>query len=185
MSRMRRIVGVVAFIIDAAAIAYAGPAPLPDAKTSPAQAVKTTQFGDWLLTCRNDTSAPTQTAPNCELVQTLILNGQKAPFAQLAIGRVKAGAPLQLTALVPTNISFPSSVGVGVDDKDKLPVDLAWTRCLPMGCFASAALNDDVQRRWGALESRGRVTFKAGNGQDIAMPISFKGLKAGLDALSK
>ena len=53
-----------------------------------------------------------------------------------------------------------------------------------MGCFANAALKDDTQKKWGALETQGRVVFKAGNGQDIVMPISFKGLKDALNALA-
>ena len=145
---------------------------------------KTQQYGDWVLTCRK-VDASAQAAENCELVQTVTLNGQKAPFAQMAIGKPKAEMPIQITVVVPQNVSFPSSVKVLVDEKDKSPTDLAWARCLPVGCFASANLKDDVQKKWGALETQGRVIFKAGNGQDVAMPISFKGLKSALEALSK
>ncbi len=54
-----------------------------------------------------------------------------------------------------------------------------------MGCFANATLKDAAQKKWAALESQGRVGFKAGNGQDIVMPISFKGLKSALEALAQ
>lgn len=146
------------------------------------QPTKTEQHGDWVLTCRKpDAQAP----QNCELVQTITVNGQKAPFAQLAIGKPKPDMPIQITVVVPQNVSFPSSVKVFVDEKDKAPLDLAWARCLPVGCFASANLKDDVQKKWAPLETQGRVTFKAGNSQDIAMPISFKGLKGAIEALAK
>ncbi len=146
------------------------------------QPTKTEQYGDWVLTCRKIDG---QSGQSCELVQTVTVNGQKAPFAQMAIGKPKPDMPIQITVVVPQNVSFPSSVKVSIDEKDKSPLDLAWARCLPVGCFASATLKDEVQKKWGALETQGRVTFKAGTGQDIPMPISFKGLKAGLEALAK
>ena len=146
------------------------------------QPTKTEQYGDWVLTCRKPDA---QVPQNCEIVQTITVNGQKAPFAQLAIGKPKPDMPIQITVVVPQNVSFPSSVKVLIDEKDKSPTDLTWARCLPVGCFANANLKEDVQKKWGALETQGRVIFKAGNGQDIAMPISFKGLKGALEALAK
>ncbi len=156
----------------------------PNNGPAPAQSnvTRNAQFGDWSLVCRK---ADAQAAQTCELVQSFTLNGQKAPFAQIAIGRPKPGMPQQLTVVVPNNVSFPSSVKIGVDEKDKAPLDIAWARCLPMGCFANAALKDDIQKKWGALETQGRVVFKAGNGQDIVMPISFKGLKSAIEALAQ
>lgn len=145
---------------------------------------KTQQFGDWVLTCRK-VDATAQASQNCELTQTVTINGQKEPFAQMAIGKPRADMPIQLTVVVPQNVSFPSSVRVIVDEKDKSPTDLAWARCLPVGCFANTAFKDDTQKKWAAIETQGRVIFKAGNGQDIAMPISFKGLKGALEALAK
>lgn len=73
---------------------------------------------------------------------------------------------------------------IGVDEKDKAPLDVAWARCLPMGCFANLPLKNETQKKWGALETQGRVVFKGGNGQDIVMPISFKGLKNALEAMA-
>jgi invasion protein IalB len=146
------------------------------------QPTKVEQHGDWVLTCRK---ADAQAPQNCELVQTITVNGQKAPFAELAIGKPKTDMPMQVTAVVPNNVSFPSSVKILLDEKDKSPFDLAWARCLPPGCFANAVLKDDVQKKWGALETQGRVIFKAGNTQEIVMPISFKGLKSALEALAK
>lgn len=151
---------------------------------SPPPNVRTLQFGDWVLTCRK-ADASAQAPQNCELVQTIMIKGQKDPFAQLAIGKVKPEQPLQVTVVVPHNITLPSSVKIAVDEKDKAPIDVAWTRCVQIGCFASAPIKDDTQKKWSSLETQGRVTFKAGNGQDVAIPISFKGLKAALEALAK
>lgn len=142
--------------------------------------IKTEEHGDWVLVCRK---AEAQSAQTCELVQTIANNREQAPFAQIAIGKPKADMPIQITVVVPNNVSFPSSVKIVTDEKDRSPLDIAWTRCMPVGCFASTALKDDIQKKWSGLEAQGRAIFKAGNGQDIAMPISFKGLKGALEAL--
>jgi invasion protein IalB len=182
---------VVASLIASATFSVAlaqtpsGNAPAaPNNGPAPAQSnvTKNAQFGDWSLVCRK---ADAQAAQICEIVQSFTLNGQKAPFAQIAIGKPKSDMPLQLTVVVPNNVTFPSSVKIGVDEKDKTPLDVVWARCLPMGCFANVALKEDTQRKWGSLEAQGRLVFKAGNGQDIVMPISFKGLKSALEALAQ
>ena len=157
-----------------AAANQANPAPNPPTKTA--------QYGDWQLICRKP---DTQTPQSCELLQTVTVNGQKTPFAQIAIGKPQTSLPTQVTVVVVNNVSFPSSVTILTDEKDKAPTELSWARCMPMGCFASAPLKDDLQKKWIASENQGRVIFKAGNGQDIVMPISFKGLKGALEALAK
>jgi invasion protein IalB len=100
-------------------------------------------------------------------VQTITVNSQKAPFAQLAIGKTNADMPIQVTVVVPQNVSFPSSIEIATDEKDKTPLDLAWARCLHLGCFANVNLKDDVLKKWGAVETQGRVICKAGSGQDV------------------
>lgn len=155
----------------------AGPAQNPPVRAS--------QFDDWILTCRNATSGTLQKSQSCELVQTIIVKGQKDPFAQIAIGRVSSDQPLQLSVVLPVNVSFSNIVAVSTGDNDSLPVNLAWARCMTNGCFATTVLKGDVQKKWSALETQGRVSFKASNGQEVAMPISFKGLKSALDALNK
>ncbi len=115
----------------------------------------------------------------------MIIQGQSAPFAQLAFGKTGPNEPLQFSTVLPTNVSFPSTVRIAVDDKDKQPVELAWTRCIPGGCFASIATKDDFLKRWRAQEEAGRFTFKNGGGQDLTIPFSFRGLARALDALAR
>src|SRR4029434_2284937 len=102
----------------------APPLPMP---TGPDTTTAT--FGDWTLRCRLTATAQTS-ARSCELVQSIVLQGQTAPFAQLAIGRLSPGQPLFITAVLPTNITFPSTVRMTFDDKDTEPADLGWTRRL-------------------------------------------------------
>jgi invasion protein IalB len=148
--------------------------------------VTTASFGDWQLSCRLTPVATGQPSRRmCEVLQSVILQGQTAPFAQLGFGKMTPAEPLFFTAVVPPNVTFPSSVKLAIDENDKQPVEVAWTRCLPGGCFASLAVNDDVMKRWRAQNEGGRLMFKNGAGQDLVVPISFKGLARALDALAK
>lgn len=144
----------------------------------------TATFADWLLRCQV-TSAGQPGGRTCEVVQNIILEGKTAPLAQLAFGRLAANQPLYFTVVLPTNVTFPSTVRIAVDEKDTKPVEVPWTRCLPSGCFASLAMTDDVLKRWREQNGPGRMTFKSGAGQDTMIPISFRGLARALDALGK
>jgi invasion protein IalB len=164
------------------------PAATPDkAGAEPTGAeVTTASFGDWQLSCRLTPVAAGQPSRRlCEVLQSVILQGQTAPFAQLGFGKMTPADPVFFTAVVPPNVTFPSSVKLAIDENDKQPVEVAWTRCLPGGCFASVPVNDDVMKRWRAQNEGGRLMFKNGAGQDLVVPISFKGLARALDALAK
>lgn len=148
--------------------------------------VTTASYGDWQMTCRiTNVGAGQPSRRICEVLQSVILQGQTAPFAQLGFGRMEPGSPLIFTAVVPASVSFPSDVRVAVDENDKQPLIAAWTRCLQNGCFASVAVSVDSLNRWRAREGGGRLMFKNGASQDLTMPISFKGLGRALDALAK
>ncbi len=150
--------------------------------------VTTASFGDWQLRCRAaiPAAAGQPAIPrSCEVVQSVMLQGQSAPFAQLAFGKTAPNEPMFFTMVLPTNIALPSTVKVSLDEKDKQPVDLAWTRCMPGGCFASVVTKDDFIKRWRAQEESGRFTFKNSGGQDVTLPFSFRGLSRALDALAK
>jgi len=139
-------------------------------------------YGDWVLRCqRVDTAG--KTARVCEVAETIQVQGQAAPIAQLAIGRLSPGEPLRITIVVPPAVTFPSSVRV--DAKNGAPLNLEWRRCLPGGCFADAVLKDDVLARWRSLSDAGQLTFKDAAGQDVTLPLSFRGLAQALDALPK
>jgi invasion protein IalB len=143
----------------------------------------TATYGDWLLRCRQ---APGETpSRSCEVVQSLMLQGQTAPLAQLAFGRPSPKDPLYFTAVVPPNVAFPSSVRIALDEKDPKPVEVAYTRCLPAGCFASIVVPDAALASWRAKDEPGRLIFKSGAGQETSVPMSFRGLARALDALAK
>ena len=121
----------------------------------------------------------------CEVVQSFQIQGQQGLFAQMAIGRVDTKSPLKVTVVMQPNVSFPSDIKLGVDDKDTQPVVLTWLRCLPGGCFADADLKDDQLKRWKDQSGNGVLNFKDGAGKEIPLPFSFRGLPQALDALAK
>ena len=162
-------------------------APPPAAAPAPVSSDPQTQtatYGDWTLRCQRgaDTAGARRA---CEIVQSVTVKGQTTPLAQIAIGRIDASDPLRMTVVTPNDISFPSSVRVAMDEKDAQPTELAWTRCLPAGCFATGAPNAEALKRWRSSADTGRMVLKSGAGQDVAIPISFRGLAQAMDALAK
>ena len=160
------------------------PAPRPSA---PGVSVEpentTTTFGDWTLRCQR-VSDGAQAKRACEVTQTIQVQGQQLPFAQIALGSPAAGQPMHVIAAVPVNVSFPSNVNIATDDNDP-GIELAWTRCLQGGCFAESQIKDDVLRRWRTFAEPGRLTLKDASGREIRVAISYRGLAQSLDALAK
>jgi invasion protein IalB len=144
----------------------------------------TASFGDWVLRCaRAGEGAQAQRV--CEVGQSLQVQGQQGFVAQIAVGRTARNEPLRMTVLLPTNVSFPSSVRISGDENDTSPVDLPWRRCIPGACIADNAIADPALQRLRARTTAGRITFKDALGRDVTLPISLRGLAQGLDALAR
>ncbi len=167
-----------------AAPAATTPAAPPAAAQVPAEpSVTTASFGDWTLRCqRLDATKPGRV---CEVALVLQAQGQQAPIAQIAIGRIASADPLRITAVMPVSVTFPSSVQIVIGEKDAKPLDLPWRRCIPTGCFADAAPGDDMLKQWRKASEAGRIQFKDAAGRDLALPLSTRGLDPALDALAK
>jgi invasion protein IalB len=160
------------------------PAASPQAPVSEEPAATTASFGDWVMRCAR-TGEGDKVIKTCEAAQTIQVQGQSAPIAQMGIGRLSAGEPLRLTVVLPPNIVLPSSVHVATDEKDDAGVDLAWRRCLPGGCIAEVKLESETIKSWRARSTPGKVTYKDAAGRAVAIPFSFRGLAQALDALAK
>ena len=93
-------------------------------------------YGDWVLVCQREPEP--STVRLCEVSQSVQVQGQQQPIAQIAISKSKTPPAVNLTVVLPPNITLTSGPRVSVDEKDTQVVDLAWLRCLPGGCFASA-----------------------------------------------
>ena len=144
----------------------------------------TANYGDWVVRCQHVGDAATGRRV-CEVAQIIQMQGGQGPVAQIAVGRLAAADPLRLTIVLPPNVSFPSSPRLAVDDKDALPADLSWRRCLPGGCFADIEIKDDLLQRWRSQSAQGIIKFKDSAGRDITLPFSFRGFAQALDALAK
>ena len=164
--------------------------PLPVTKTAaPApiagDSVQTTAtYGDWVLRCAR--TAEGGTGPQtCEIVQTLVLQGQQQPIAQVAIGSIDKTSALRLTVVVPTAISFSKAAYVvGAAGTANL-FDLTWRRCLPSGCFADIALSADALKMMRARTEPANLVFRDAGERDITLPFSLRGFPQALDSLGK
>lgn len=147
----------------------------------PAQTTAT--YGDWVLRCVR--TGDGGTGPRiCEVVQTMVVQGQTQPVAQIAIGYDKAD--LRLTLLVPAAVSFSKVPTVSAQGGGAAPsFDLAWRRCLPNGCFADVGVNADLLKTLRTRTEPLQVLFKDAGERDATLPFSLRGLPASLDALSK
>lgn len=182
-------VGALALLLACAdaAIAQSPKPAAPPAPVSSDPETQTATFGDWTLRCQRaaDANGPRRV---CEVAQSVSMKGQSAPLAplaQIAVGRSTPNEPLRMTVVTPSDISLPSSILVAMDENDTQPTQLAWTRCLPVGCFATGAPSAESLRRWRASAESGRLLVKSGGGQDVAIPFSFRGLAQAMDALAK
>lgn len=195
---MRRFTVVLAavFVTTTAAFAQTATKPVaakPATAPSPAPTLApvssepestTANFGDWILHCTRVQGA-TQRLKLCEVVQSIAVQGQSSPIAEIALGRVAAEEALKITAVLPNNVSFPSGVSISIDEKDLLAAELVWRRCLPGGCFADIDVREEQSDRWRSQTDKGRLKFKDGSGRDVVLPFSFRGLAQALDALEK
>jgi invasion protein IalB len=158
--------------------------PAPPAKNAVVdQNAKTPTYGDWQIHCSTPTQPKAQRS--CEAVQQVFAKNQAQPFAQIAFGKPASNEPLLVTVVLPVNVVFSNNVKIFNAENDAHPADLSWRRCVPVGCFANFALNEETLKRWKASDTSGKITFKNAAGQEIAIPISFKGLGQALDAMAK
>jgi invasion protein IalB len=188
MRFQRSIIAALAVALGAAqaeAQAPAKPAPTasaptasaPAAPTDPAQTTAT--YGDWVLRCVHPEKGPHV----CELVQSMVVQGQQQPVAQVAIGYDKAD--LRFTLLVPPAISLSRGPTLGVPNATTPHFDLAWRRCVPNGCFADVQVGTEMQKTLRGRSEPMQLDFKDAAERDVNLPLSMRGLVAALDALAK
>jgi invasion protein IalB len=146
----------------------------------------TASFGDWTLRCQR-VAEGAQSKRMCEVVQILRTQGpqgQQLTFAQIALGYPLADQPMRLVVMLPVSVSFPSVANIATDEKDT-GTELAWSRCLPTGCYAESQVKNDMLLRWRAFGEPGRLTFKDAAGREVRTAISYRGVAQALDALAK
>lgn len=173
---------LTALLATTAAFGQTKPASPVPVGNEPVQTTAT--YGNWTLRCETPADAD-KPRHLCEVVQLLQPQNQQTPIAQVAFGKLDASNILHIVAVLPVNVVFPSTVRIGLDDKDSKPVELTWRRCLPGGCFAEAPATEDALARWRGAAAAGRLMFKDAANRDIAVTLPFRGLGQALDALAK
>ena len=144
----------------------------------------TASYGDWVVRCVR--AGDGATAPRtCEVAQTLVLQGQQQPVAQIAIGSLNNAGALHFTVALPIAISFAKVPQVTTEGANLRPLDLAWRRCLPGGCFAEVSLSEDALKTLRTRATSARLTFRDAGEHDVALPFSLRGFSQALDALAK
>ncbi|MBU8544259.1 MULTISPECIES: invasion associated locus B family protein [Roseomonadaceae] len=137
------------------------------------------QFGDWSVNCTG--RAP---ARNCEMVMA-VRDPPRQLAAALAIGRIARESPLRLVAQVPVNIRVAQPARLAMEGAE--PLALPFQTCNRLGCFAEIELREEALRRLRArpADQPGRLEWRDAAGQEVALPISFRGFVAAADALGR
>lgn len=139
----------------------------------------TATYDDWTVRCEVNDAVRT-----CEMAQAMQIKGQAQPVTQIAIGRQAKNEPMKIVFQVPINVWLPTGVKLVADDKDPGIVG-TYRRCLPGACIADSELKDDVVKKLRGLTENGKLQFRDGGLQDVAIPISFKGFGQAYDAMLK
>ncbi len=162
-----------------------------------APSVTTATYGSWTLRCvtASQESQPKQAAAapaegksvkTCEVIQTVQVQGQTQPVAQVALGHVGVDPALAMTVVLPSNISIPGSVRLVTDFKEgsdnKAGFDMVWTRCAGGACFATAKPDADSLTKMRSAKA-GSIAFIDAAGRTLAVPLSWTGLTQALNAL--
>jgi invasion protein IalB len=185
---MGNAIGALLFVLgSAAAVAQQqkppAPSTAPPAAAAPATPMQTTAtYGDWTLRCVRQGEAA-NSPRSCEVVQSLSVRGQQQPIAQVAVGSPAKGDPLRLTVVVPAAISFTPAPHLKEGETSMLALE--WRRCLQTGCFADAPPPADLLQKLRARTEPVQIAFRDAANQDVALPISPRGLGPALDALAK
>jgi invasion protein IalB len=170
------------------ALAQRNPPAAPPAAAAPEPERSAATFGDWTVRCERIAGPPPRR--QCEMTQTIQAQGQGQQagqvqaVAQWAVGRVAPNEPFRFVVQLPVNLFLGAPVRIQADGDPGLT--LAYARCLPIGCFAEVALNEDALRRLRARnpEQPGRVEFRDGAEREMQFPLSFRGFAQALAALS-
>lgn len=165
---------ICALVLTSALLGGAAPAWAQDAAAvQPAETTATYQ--DWLMRCVAQPDQPR----TCEVVQKLQLEGQGV-IATIAVGRATADSPLLIVIQVPQGVWLPADITLKVSEPAD-PLLLDYKRCGQV-CVAEATLDaEDIERMKAATEP-GSFTFQDGTQRAVALPVSFDGFSAALDA---
>ena len=152
----------------------------PAASEAPQRTTAT--YGDWVVQCETTTKPSVRKV--CDMAQTTQVQGRDVPFSRVAVAHPLKGEPVKLVVQVPINVSFASPVIVRTADADP-GISAPFARCIPNGCFAEFDLKDDLLKKLRAASGMGKLSFPGASGQEVNVPLSFKGFNQAFEALSR
>ena len=120
----------------------------------------------------------------CEISETIETESAK-PVAKISVGRRNPGDPLSIVIILPTNISFPSTVHIRTDNDDKWGLELEWQRCIPGACIASADMSAATVAHWSNLATDGKIIFRDAGGDEVSLPMSLRGFGNAYEAFNQ
>jgi invasion protein IalB len=147
--------------------ALAAPVAAPDRTTE--------TFGDWSIVC----TASGGGERSCEVDASIVLRGQSAPFARIAVMRPAKDKPVQLIAVVPVNIATASPAKISADGGAS-ELSLPFRSCVPGGCVAQTEVTKDKLRTLG--KTQGRLTLVDASGKPASVEFSLRGFDQALEA---
>lgn len=133
-------------------------------------------FGDWVLHCTK--SKDGQGA--CALHQKILARDTRLPVAAFAIARNKDSRELRLAVILPLGLDIPAGVSGKAGD---VPLTFAIQTCVRRGCVANTQVDEKLLETLRGADAF-TTTFKMRGVTDpTTVPVSLKGLDAGLKAL--
>ena len=179
-----RIVAIAAMLIVAsAATAQERPTAEPKKKQPEAVATpvaapdRTTEtFGDWSIVCAASGGGGER---SCEVDTSIVLRGQSAPFARIAVVRPAKDKPVQLIAVVPVNIATASLAKISADGGSS-ELSLPFRSCMPGGCVAQTEVTKDKLQTLG--KTQGQLTLVDASGKPASVEFSLHGFDQALEA---
>jgi invasion protein IalB len=133
-------------------------------------------FGDWALHCTELRGG----GQACALHQRILAKDTRLPVAAFALARNKDSRELRLAAVLPLGLDIPA----GVSGKaGAVPLPFTVQTCVRRGCIASTMVDEKTLEALRGTDSFS-ITFKMRIVADpTTIPVSLKGLDAGLKAL--
>jgi len=149
----------------------------PEAPAAPVAAPdRTTEtFGDWSIVC----TASGGGERSCEIDTSIVLRGQSAPFARIAVMRPAKDKAVQMVAVVPVNIATASPAKISADGGAS-ELSLPFRSCMPGGCIAQTEVTKDKLRTLG--KTQGQLTLVDASGKPASVEFSLHGFDQALEA---
>ncbi len=152
----------------------ATPTSVGKAKAQP-QSVAVEAHGDWALQCPEDTP--------CLLVQHIFLKGNREkPLLSFILQFSDKPSRLVIAIRIPLGVMLTPGIELGVDGAKASTYP--FHHCRPEGCLAifpgSRKLRKTIERG-----QQANVGYYLTNGKKYSVPVSLKGITAGLRALEK